>query len=109
MSDDIKLNQRPIPDAALRDQDAVEMLRVWIAERGLHCSMKVGMYRETMSVPEEKAWGRILADVARHLAHALESGYSTSADDSLKKIRESFLEELGDPTSETTGGFSRKH
>jgi len=27
-------------------------LRVWIAERELHCSMKVGMYRETMDVAE---------------------------------------------------------
>ena len=25
-------NQRPIPEAALRDEDAIEMLRVWISE-----------------------------------------------------------------------------
>ena len=35
---------------ALRDNDAVEMLRVWIAEGRLHCSIKVGMYHEEMSV-----------------------------------------------------------
>ena len=110
MSDnEIKLNQRPIPEAALRDEDAVEMLRVWIAERKLHCSMKVGMYRETMNVPEEKAWGTILADVARHLANALESGYSTNAGESLQKIRDSFINELGLPTSEAKGDFVRKH
>jgi len=102
-------NQRPIPEAAIRDEDAVEMLRVWIAERGLHCSMKVDMYRETMNVSEEKAWGKILADVARHLANALESGYSTDAAESLQKIRDSFLKELGDPTSEAKGGFVQKH
>lgn len=110
MSDkEIKLNQRPIPEAALRDEDAVEMLRVWIAERSLHCSMKVGMYRETMNVPEEKAWGTILADVARHVANALESGYSTDATESLQKIRDSFIKELGMPTSEAKGDFVRKH
>jgi len=43
----VELNQRPIPEAALRDKDAVEMLRVWIAGNGLHCSLKVGMYGET--------------------------------------------------------------
>jgi hypothetical protein len=102
-------NQRPIPEAAIRDEDAVEMLRVWIAERGLHCSMKVGMYRETMNVSEEKAWGKILADVARHLARAMESGYSTDAAESLQKIRDSFLKELGDPTTEAKGGFVQKH
>src|SRR5262245_33211441 len=78
---EIKLNQRPIPEAALRDKDAVEMLRVWIAEGGLRCSIKVGMYRETMDVAEEKAWGTILADVARHVANALESGYASNAEE----------------------------
>ncbi len=110
MSDEeIKLNQRPIPEAALRDESAVEMLRVWIAEGGLHCSMKVGMYRETMNVSEEKAWGTILADVARHVADALKSGYSTNAAESLNKIRDSFMKELGAPTSEVKGGFVEKH
>ena len=50
MSDEeIRLNQRPIPEAALRDEDAVEMLRVWIAERGLHCSMKVSARQTHLS------------------------------------------------------------
>lgn len=110
MSDEqIKLNQRPIPEAALRDEDAVEMLRVWIAEKGLHCSMKVGMYRETTNVSEEKAWGTILADVARHVSRALELKYSSDAAESLQKIRDSFLKELGAPTSEAKGDFVRKH
>jgi len=106
---EIELNQRPVPEAALRDDDAVEMLRVWIAERGLHCSMKIGMYVETMKVSEEKAWGTILADVARHVSRALESGYSTDASESLQKIRDSFIKELGVPTSEAKGDFVRKH
>lgn len=105
----MELNQRPIPEAALRDKDAVELLRVWIAERGLHCSMKVGMYHETMNIPEEKAWGTILADIARHVANALESGYSMDAARSLDKIRQHFLEEIADPTSKAKGGFLQRH
>lgn len=105
----VKVNQQPIPEAALRDKDAVEMLRVWIAERRLHCSIKVGMYRETTPIPEEKAWGKILADAARHVAHALESGYAADAEEALERIRDSFLKELDVPTSEATGGFVRKH
>lgn len=107
--ENLKLNQRPIPEAALRDVDAVEMLRVWIAERGLHCSIKVGMYRETMNIPEEKAWGTILADVAKHVANAIESGYAADATESLQKIRDSFIKELGAPTSKAKGDFVRKH
>lgn len=105
----IKVNQQPIPEAAFRDKNAVEMLRVWIAERRLYCSIKVGMYRETTNIPEEKAWGRILADAARHVAHALESGYSINPEEALNKIRNSFLMELDSPTSEATGEFVRKH
>lgn len=109
MDDELKLNQRAIPEAALRDSNAVEMLRVWIAEQGLHCSLKVGMYRESTSVPEEKAWGTILADAARHIATALHEGYGADADESLRAIRESFARELEAPTSELTGDLVRKH
>jgi len=104
----MSLNERPIPEAALRDADAVEMLRVWIAEKKLHCSLKVGMYRETTSIPEEKAWGTILADVARHVANALQSGYSTDATASLKEIRDAFVKELGAPTSDAKGSFVQR-
>ncbi|MBT1536562.1 DUF5076 domain-containing protein [Ralstonia solanacearum] len=99
------MSERPIPAAALRDEDAVEMLRVWIAEQKLHCSMKVGMYLETMNIPEEEAWGVILADVTRHLANALAAGYSTSRDVSIGKIKESYLKELAEPTSDAAGDF----
>jgi Domain of unknown function (DUF5076) len=109
VSDEIKLNQRPIPDAALRDPDAVEMLRVWIAEGKLHCSVKVGMYLETMNIAEETAWGTILADVARHIANALASGYSTDGAKSLQQIRDNLIKELGAPTSDAKGDFVRKH
>lgn len=100
------MNERPIPPAALRDENSVEMLRVWIAEQKLHCSMKVGMYQDGMGIPEVDAWGTILADVARHLADALESKYGADKEDSITKIRDSFLHEISKPTSKTDGGFA---
>jgi Domain of unknown function (DUF5076) len=103
------LNQRPIPEAAMRDVDAVEMLRVWIAEEKLQCSLKIGMYHETEGVSEQHAWGVILADVARHVASALATGYGLDKDESLKKIRDSFAKELGAPTSTAEGAFVQKH
>lgn len=103
------MNERPIPEAAIEDENSVEMLRVWIAKGGLHCSMKIGMYRETTKIPEEKAWGTILADVARHVAHALESGRTINDDDALGKIFQSFEAELTKPTSGLTGGFVKRH
>ncbi|WP_206425890.1 DUF5076 domain-containing protein [Ralstonia solanacearum] len=99
------MNERPIPPAALRDEDAVEMLRVWIAEKKLHCSMKVGMYLEAMNISEEMAWGVILADATRHIANALEFGYSENRDVSIEKIKESYLKELAEATSDAAGDF----
>jgi hypothetical protein len=102
-------NQRPIPQAALEDENAVEMLRVWIAGRAIHCSMKIGMYQETTKIPEERAWGTILADVARHVARALDTSYAKDVTTSLDKIRDVFLKEIGSPTSDAKGGFVQRH
>ena len=49
------MNERPIPPAAQRDVGAVEMLRVWVAEKQLHCALKIGMYRDGMGIDEESA------------------------------------------------------
>jgi hypothetical protein len=102
------MKQLPIPEAAVDDPNAVEMLRVWIAQRGLHCSINVGVY-DGSQVSEEKAWGIILADTARHVADALKAGYNKDADAVLKRIRDHFLSELDDPTSGTKGSFSSKN
>lgn len=107
--DQFHLNQRPIPAAALDDPNSVEILRVWIAEQKLHCSMKVGMYRESMNIPEEVAWGTILADVARHVANAINSMYGERSDECLVRIRDSFIKEVGDPTSSSSGSFIERH
>jgi hypothetical protein len=99
------MNERPIPDAAQRDEDAVEMARIWIAEKQLHCSLKVGMYSESTRIPEEAAWGTILADVAKHVAAALHAGHMGDKQQSLQAIRTAFLEEIDAPTSEADGEF----
>lgn len=97
------MNERPVPEAAQRDNNSVEMLRVWIAEKGLHCSIKVGMYQESGLAREEKAWGIVLADAARHLSMALEKFYDANAEDALQAVKTSFLRELDKPTSKLTG------
>lgn len=102
------MNERPIPEAALADEDSVEMLRVWIAAKGLHCSLKVGMYKEGKTSLEENAWGTILADVARHIAAALEDGYGVDPEESLRLIRAKFDAELGASPPRMTGGFVQK-
>jgi len=99
------MNERPIPPAALQDPNAVEMLRVWVAGGQLHCSLKVGMYRDGMGIEEEAAWGTILADAARHIARALQRDGNLSETENLAKLVSHFNDEVGAPSSELRGGF----
>jgi hypothetical protein len=94
-----------IPAAAQRDPQSIEMLRVWIAERGLHCSIRVGMYDE-QNVDEARAWGILLSDVVRHIAQALHVQSGKDTDHSVADIKAHFLKELGDPTSGISGSFA---
>ncbi|TWC06858.1 uncharacterized protein DUF5076 [Bradyrhizobium macuxiense] len=100
------MKEMSIPAAALRDPESVEMLRVWIAEKSLWCSIKVGMYREAMNASEETAWGTILADATRHIADALAKEYEADASNTIQRIRQAFLDELADPTSKVSGDFA---
>ena len=99
------MNERPIPEAALQDPNSVEMLRVWVAEGQLHCSLKIGMYRDGMGIDEEVAWGTILADAARHIAKALQDGGKLNETESLAKLVSKFNDEVSVPSSELKGGF----
>lgn len=69
-----------IPPAAQRDENAIQMLSAWVAERGLHCTMNVGMW-SAQGRDEPAAWGTLLADVIRHLSNAMaeESGAAPAA------------------------------
>jgi len=93
-----------VPPAAQRDEKAVQMLSAWVAENGLHCTMKIGMWRDN-GHDEAESWGILLADVVRHVANAMRDKYGEDPAATASMIADSLLEELGDPTSETKGGF----
>jgi hypothetical protein len=82
------------------------MLRVWVAEKQLHCSLKVGMYRDGLGIDEEVAWGTILADSARHIARALHPDDENAEAAALQKILRGLNGELAAPTSNINGGFA---
>lgn len=97
------MKELTIPPAAVRDSTSVEMIRAWIADHELQCSIFVGMYKDS-KFSEEWAWGVLLADVARHVSEALmKSGQTQSS--SVELIKDSFLQELAKPTSEIEGDF----
>ena len=84
------------------------MLSAWIAEKGLHCTLNVGMW-QAQGLSEANSWGILLADVVRHLANALEEQQGPDAEASTKQIVEALLKELDEPTSKAKGGFHPGH
>ena len=97
-----------IPPAAQRDENAVQMLSAWIAEKGLHCTLNLGMW-EANGKPEAAAWGILLADVIRHIANAIEEEHGVEAAVTMEKIVKSLHAELDEPTSKVKGGFHPGH
>ena len=93
-----------IPPAALRDANALELARVWIAEQGLHCALKVGLYAADGVSRETAAWGIILADLAGHVADALSVEGMGSRANLLDALVERFNDEVSAPSSDRTGG-----
>ncbi|WP_342316592.1 DUF5076 domain-containing protein [Lysobacter sp. FW306-1B-D06B] len=97
-----------IPPAAQRDGNSIQMISGWIAEKGLHCSLNVGLW-EAQGRNETAAWGILLADVIRHVANALEERSGLDPTESAHQILESLWGEFKQPTSEVEGGFHPGH
>jgi hypothetical protein len=81
------------------------MLRAWVAEKGLHCSIKVGMYRNATNFEEEDAWGILLADIIRHIADAMHKKFGCDKEKTIEKVVKSMIGELKLPTSVAVGDF----
>jgi hypothetical protein len=80
-----------IPPAAISDAGSAEVLRAWIANGGLHVSLK-----PSFDTPD--VWGILLVDVARHAARAFAADKQTSEAQALARIRKMFDAEWSRPT-----------
>src|SRR5687768_15166381 len=97
-----------VPPAALRDDNSIQMISVWIAEKSLHSSLKIGMWKES-GKNEVPAWGTLLADTIRHIANALQEEYGYSKPETIATILESLHNQLADPTTDVHGQFQHGH
>jgi len=99
------MNELPAPQVLQGDPDSVEVARVWVGLGDLHVVLKVGMYRDEEGPGETTAWGDIMADMIRHVAHAIaqQSGGDELRHQGalLKRVRES----LTNDKRTLTGGF----
>ena len=89
----------PIPPGALQDPDSRELVRAWVANNSLHCSLNFGNWGEDEAI----GWGVLLSDIARHVADALLEERGVDRHETLAKLREVFNDELDEP-AEPAGG-----
>ena len=84
------------------------MISGWIAEKGLHCTLNIGMW-DADGRNEPAAWGVLLAYVVRHIARAIEEAKGADAADTARTILDALEREFESPTSKATGGFHPGH
>lgn len=89
------------PPATEKAKNATELVRAWIVEKDLHCSLNVGVFGDN----EKIIWGILLSDVARHVADAMEKEKGIPAAETLAQIASSFNYEMRTPTAKTKGSF----
>ena len=97
------------PPEIVGDDDATEMIRVWLAHGELHVSMLLGGLRQDSEGDgrkEPEAWGHLLADLARHVANGLHQSHDWSERWIIARIRQEFLENLADETHSIEGSYT---
>lgn len=97
-----------IPPAVQNDDNAIQMLSAWIAEKGLHCTLNIGMWY-ARGTNEPRAWGILLADLVRHIGNAIQEEQGAAAPETVEAVIAALLSELENPTSSAEGAFVSDH
>jgi hypothetical protein len=86
-----------IPDPAKRDTKSFELLRVWIAEKGQHVSLRTNVWSDPA------AWGIMLVDLAQHIANAYQTTEGRDKVEVLKRLKAGLDAEFSKRTDAPTG------
>jgi Domain of unknown function (DUF5076) len=83
--------QQPLPPDVVGRDDATEVLRAFVLDRGLSIAF-------TRAFEEPDVWGLLLVDVARHAARAYARESDYTEDEALRRIVDMFEAEIARPT-----------
>ncbi|ODT15874.1 MAG: hypothetical protein ABS35_30165 [Kaistia sp. SCN 65-12] len=84
-----------IPPGALASDDAAEVFRAWIVDRGLDVSFRTAF-------DDPATWGILLADIARQVARGFETDGVCSEEQALDAIKSMFDAEWDRPNDPGT-------
>ena len=74
-----------IPDGVPEAEEAVELIRAWVADGALVVTLNGEAFGDGL-----QDWGRLLAEIGRHIARASSLNGGVTERDSLADIRKSF-------------------
>jgi hypothetical protein len=74
-----------IPDGVPEAEQAVELIRAWVADGALVVTLNGEAFGDGL-----QDWGRLLAEIGRHIARASSLEVGMSETESLEDIRKSF-------------------
>jgi hypothetical protein len=92
-----------IPGPALDADRALEVLRAWIADGALVVSLEAGAFENGA-----EDWGRLLAEVAHHVARAQALSGTTTEAETLEAIKRSFDSSYPTQSDKMSGDIPRR-
>ena len=93
--------QLPIPQAAVKDRNSVEIFRVWAVDNTEHVSVNAGLWEDPAM------YGLVLADLAKHIANAYKQKLNRDPRKTLARIMAGFAAEMDSPTDTPKGQVIR--
>jgi hypothetical protein len=88
------VSELSVPSNLAVDPNAIEVLRTWLVNGELECTLNVGVFEDA------ETWGEVLADLARNVAEGLRDlGGAQGKDpkETLGRILNVFNDELSSP------------
>ncbi len=97
------ITELDVPDGVREANQAIEVLRAWIADGALHVTFDPETFQN--GVPE---WGRLLADVAHHVAHAVALNGQMDRGAALDLIHAAFDRHTGPSPDKMSGSMKSR-
>jgi hypothetical protein len=91
------MNELPTPPEVATDADATELLRVWVIDQALECTLHAGAFEDPAT------WGVLLADVVHHVAEAFAEDEGRDPAETIRLIRAAFDAEMSAPPDAAKG------
>ncbi len=90
-------DQLIIPDAAKQDMKSFELIRVWMANKGLHVSLRTAVWEDPF------AYGIMLCDLMKHITNAYYQNEGRDWQETFERIKAGLDAELASPTDQPIG------